>query len=45
MLPAGKVTRVLVVPEKVTVKIGDAENWWRDAGIKIDCKWQTFLFV
>ena len=29
MHPAGDVTRVFVVPEKVTVKIGDAENWWR----------------
>ena len=27
--PAGDVTRVSVVPRKVTVKIGDAENWWR----------------
>ena len=25
---AGDVTRVSVVPRKVTVKIGDAENWW-----------------
>ena len=27
--PAGDVTRVSVVSRKVTVKIGDAENWWR----------------
>ena len=27
--PAGDVTRVSVVPRKVTVKIGDDENWWR----------------
>ena len=27
--PAGDLTRVSVVPRKVTVKIGDAENWWR----------------
>ena len=27
--PARDVTGVSVVPRKVTVKIGDAENWWR----------------
>ena len=27
--PAGNVIRVSVVPRKVTVKIGDAANWWR----------------
>ena len=27
--PAGDFTRVPVMPEKVTTKIGDAENWWR----------------
>ena len=27
--PAGDVTRVFVVTGKVTVKIGDAKNWWR----------------
>ena len=27
--PAGDVTRVSVMPRKVTVKVGDAENWWR----------------
>ena len=27
--PAGDVTRVFLVPGKVTVKIGDAENRWR----------------
>ena len=27
--PAGDVTRVSVVSRKMTVKIGDAENWWR----------------
>ena len=27
--PAGDVTRVSVVPRKVIVKIGVAENWWR----------------
>ena len=26
--PAGDVTRVSVVPRKVTVKIGDSDNWW-----------------
>ena len=28
--PKGDVTRVFVVLRKVTVKIGDAENWWRE---------------
>ena len=27
--PAGTVTRVSVVPRKVTVKIKGAENWWQ----------------
>ena len=27
--PAGDVTRVSVVQRKVTVKIENAENWWR----------------
>ena len=27
--PAGDVTRVSVVPRNVTVKIGNAENWWQ----------------
>ena len=27
--PAGDVTRISVMPRKVTVKIGDAENWCR----------------
>ena len=27
--PTGDVTRVFVVQGKVTVKIGEAENWWR----------------
>ena len=26
--PTGDVTRVSVVQRKVTVRIGDAENWW-----------------
>ena len=34
--PAGDMTTVSVVPRKVTVKIGDAENWCRNAEIKID---------
>ena len=29
MHPAGDVTRVSVVPRKVTVKVGDTENWCR----------------
>ena len=36
--PAGDVTRVSVMPRKVSVKIGDAE-------IKIDEKGQKVLFV
>ena len=32
--PAGDVTRVSVMPRKVTVKIGDAENRCQDVEIK-----------
>ena len=31
-------TRVSVVPRKVTVKIGDAENWWRGCRDKSQLK-------
>ena len=38
--PAGDLTRVFVVPWKVTVKIGDAENWWRGCRAKKRLKMQ-----
>ena len=43
--PAGDVTRVSVMPRKVTVKIGDAENRCRGCRAKICEKGQKFLFV
>ena len=36
--PAGDVSRVLEVPGKVTVKIRDAENWWRGCRDKYQLK-------
>ena len=43
--PAGDVTRVSVVPRKVTVKIRDTENWRRGCRDKNRLKRQKFLFV
>ena len=43
--PAGDVTRVSIVPRKVTVKIGDAWNWWLGCRDKNRFKKAKFLFV
>ena len=42
---AGDVTKSFCSAEKVTIKIGDAEIWWRGCRHKNRLKWQTFLFV
>ena len=43
--PAGDVTRVSVMPRKVTVKIGMPRIGVGDAEIKINEKGQEFLFI
>ena len=41
----GDVTRVSVVPRKVTVRIGNAEIWWQGCRDKNRLKKQNILFV